>query len=149
MEKWEGTHVVLCWWTSAVLSLIQRLIIPLALLEGTAWISVFFYLPVSIEVCRIARNRREMLKGYFCQQRFHSREVIVISSWLASVPSKAWYIEIMLSCCKCLMNCEFFTQYWNHPSLLTLFTKIQNQWEIKGNILYFAALQKLKQLREK
>ena len=47
------------------------------------------------------------------------------------------------------MNCEFFTQYRIHPSLRILFTKIQNQWEIKGNnILYFPALQKLKQLKE-
>ena len=57
--------IQLCWWTSALLSLIQRLIIPVALLEGTARISVFFYLSVSIEVCRIARNRREMLTEYF------------------------------------------------------------------------------------
>ena len=46
------------------------------------------------------------------------------------------------------MNCELFTQYWIHTSLRILYTKIQYQWESRGNnILYFAALQKRKQVK--
>ena len=49
------------------------------------------------------------------------------------------------------MNCEFFTRYRIQPSLRILYTKIQYQWEIRGNniFFYFTALEKLKQNRTK